>query len=736
MKITAWIGIVFCFGVIDSAGLLYRTNELIQNDTIYVSIDIDNYSLQNSKTGKKVLIPEFGRLSAQGEPWLPSRIYSIALPPYTEFKKLRFTTSEGITLPGSHYVSPVYPPHVMPSDPTAKQNTKTDDFSQTYASIYGMSTFYPVNIVKYIGTSGFREYNMVDVKVTPFQYRPKTGELRYFSKIFLYIEYSNPQDHKLKSSQIHSHNKTKNDRFARKIIKNYEQARSWYAAGGSRSSNNYDFVLITTDSLAASVDPLVEWERSKGRSVKVVTTSWIESNFPGFDIAAKIRNFLREKYSDQQWGIQDVLIVGHRDDVPMRRTFPGGTGNPPETDYYYAELSRPDSESWDSDGDFQYGEDSDQIDYYGEVNVGRIPWSDPAIVQSICIKSAAYEQNTDPAFKNNILLLAAFVDENTDGAEFMEYTVDTDIHPWMAQWKKTRMYEPRSEYAMDNSLNQNNVVSVWSSGKFSVVSWHAHGSPTGSYVNGGPFISVSDCVRLNDAYPAIISAASCSNADTDFLNIGQAMLRQGAVGFLGANKSAYYAGGWKNPADGSDQSFKYFFLSCVTSGDYTQGQALQYAIREMYTRGLWIELRRETFLHSSLFGNPDLGIFSPFISNPPDIPLYAGGISQGRSGTDYTFHAKASDIDLDQVYLCWSWGDGKIDWLGPYTSGEVAAAQHSWSMPGNYIVKVKAKDEFGVESGWSESFHVAIDMEKRVNRPRRYDPKIKDISASKKKAGK
>ena len=70
----------------------------------------------------------------------------------------------------------------------------------------------------------------------------------------------------------------------------------------------------------------------------------------------------------------------------MRRCAQNTGYGQPETDFYYAELSEPDSTSWDSNGNHQWGENSDPIDFHTEVNVGRIPWSTPSIVENICKK--------------------------------------------------------------------------------------------------------------------------------------------------------------------------------------------------------------------------------------------------------------------------------------------------------------------------------------------------------------
>ena len=145
-----------------------------------------------------------------------------------------------------------------------------------------------------------------------------------------------------------------------------------------------------------------------------------------------MRNFLRDKYPSSEWGIEDVCLVGHYDDVPMRRGWQDEGYGKPETDYYYAELSLPDSESWDKDGDHKWGEFTDPIDFYAEVNVGRIPWSGTSTVAKIVAKSVAFENNHDPAFKKNMLLLGAFFWPNTDNAVLMEYKSNADKHPWMS----------------------------------------------------------------------------------------------------------------------------------------------------------------------------------------------------------------------------------------------------------------------------------------------------------------
>jgi hypothetical protein len=85
------------------------------------------------------------------------------------------------------------------------------------------------------------------------------------------------------------------------------------------------------------------------------------------------------------------------------------------------------------------------------------------------------------------------------------------------------------------------------------------------------------------------------------------MLKQGAVGYVGATKVAYGAWEWSGPWSGSTQSCDYFFTTKVTSGEMTQGRAHQWSLNHLYVNGLWADPRYEMF-EWTLHGNPDLGM--------------------------------------------------------------------------------------------------------------------------------
>jgi len=682
-------------------------NLTISQDVISVNIPIGSYEIKQVAGYDEISIENFGRLLIPGNPDLPTKIFAIAIPPASEFVDLTYNLGDGVVLPGEYNILPVPLPKVIGMEDPVVRQREEQIYYENYENTYSNNVPYPSSIVEFERTAGFRKYNLVDVRINPFTYDPVSGILTFYPDITVHVSYTYPEG--FDPSKIMFDEVTSFEQKASNLILNHGETIDWYPPGQS-GRDTYDYVIITLDSLTSSVNDLANWEEAKGRNVNVVTTSWISSNYNGYDLAEKIRNFLRDKYPSDEWGIEYVCLVGHYDDVSIRRTAQSTGYGQPETDFYHAELSEPDSTSWDADGDHQYGENSDPIDFYAEVYVGRIPWSTPSIVEDICEKTVAYEQNNDDSFKKNILLLGAYFWADTDNAVLMEEKVDQG---WMTRsWTMTRMYEQgHSSYPSDYNLDYNTVKSVWSAGSYAFVNWAGHGSPTSCHVmysKGSAFVDTDTCNYLNDDYPSIVFADACSNSDTDDDNIGQMMLKQGAVGFLGATKVAYGMPAWNNPYSGSSQSMDYFFTIGCTEGILTMGESHQLALQEMYENNLWYYQKYEHFQWGALWGNPDITMGPVTTSAPPTKPILDGP-DEGVYNQELTFTAVTTEPDGEQVFYLFDWGDGNYsDWLGPYDSSVTIEATHSWPGMGSYLVKVKAKDINSANSEWSDPHRIDI----------------------------
>jgi hypothetical protein len=96
-------------------------------------------------------------------------------------------------------------------------------------------------------------------------------------------------------------------------------------------------------------------------------------------------------------------------------------------------------------------------------------------------------------------------------------------------------------------------------------------------------------------------------------------------------------------------------------------------------------------------------------NNAPTKPDKPTGQARGKVGQTYTYSTSTEDIEGDQVYYLWDWGDDtQSGWLGPYDSGAEVSTNKSWTTKGDYIIRVKAKDTSNAESFWSDPLSVKM----------------------------
>jgi hypothetical protein len=119
-----------------------------------------------------------------------------------------------------------------------------------------------------------------------------------------------------------------------------------------------------------------------------------------------------------------------------------------------------------------------------------------------------------------------------------------------------------------------------------------------------------------------------------------------------------------------------------------------------------ITARARDFWHKGHWTDPphqiSIGNHAPW---PPDQPI---GPIKGSIDIEYTYLAVTTDEEDDPIWYQWDWGDGNFsDWMGPYQSGVSCEATYQWDKPGEYYVRVRAKDELGMSS-WSFPLSVNI----------------------------
>ncbi len=96
------------------------------------------------------------------------------------------------------------------------------------------------------------------------------------------------------------------------------------------------------------------------------------------------------------------------------------------------------------------------------------------------------------------------------------------------------------------------------------------------------------------------------------------------------------------------------------------------------------------------------------VQGPPNQPTITGP-STGEILEEYKYTFNATDPQEDDIYYFIEWGDDtNSSWIGPYKSGETGEAVHAWAEPGDYNIRVKAKDMYQKVSIWSTPIFIHI----------------------------
>ncbi len=509
-------------------------------DVLTIEVDAGEYQIINRDRGQLIKMEGFGYLKVPGKPMLPSKNFLIALPPGARVQSVEVRGFGSEQLPGTYQIMPT-PPILPLADAPQYQELVEElqlEWQENNQTVYSSDQVYPKERGKLKTLGTLRKYSYVSVSFYPFSYHPLSGRLVHYHAAQITIEYNLPSPGTIEA-QGAEESKWDDlaDKKAAELFVNYDEMKGRYQPTGSprdTESQTCDYVIITSNTLQSAIvaSNFPDWKASLGYNVRTVFITDTEiAGQAGVDLAEKIRNFLRYNYIP--WGIEYVLLVGDYVTIPMRYCYPGGSDVP--TDYYYADLSYSDADSWDSDGDGVYGEyGQDSPDFLAEVSVGRIPTDDGTRITYTLNKLVAFEQDTgswkDQALHANAI--SRFANQDHDSVTFVEghclYSIEADLmNGWTISHYSEQEGLSTSGYPWP-ALSESAFINDWRNGQYGVVNWYGHGS--WSHVvrmvwvwddgDGVPETDGSDLIEqpafvsvwsnLDDDHPSIVFAISCN----------------------------------------------------------------------------------------------------------------------------------------------------------------------------------------------------------------------------------
>ena len=328
-----------------------------------------------------------------GKPVLPVVPCYIALPAGTTLSDLHVSPGREVKIPGVHVVRHGQNP--VPLAPGAKAGFVPRD-----PSVYGSDDPWPPEKFEIVGVQKKRGVSILVVNLNPVVYHPKSGTLACHDSMSVSVTVqpcAATDDVRYRRDPV---------RPAESMVDNPEALTTYESVSGEVTGavtgicdpgQTFRYVVVTSRKIArASTSPnindFVARKQAYGLTTAVVTMENILANYTGVDSAEKLRNFLKDAYSN--WGTDFVLLAGDSSIIPRRYVYADGDIFP--SDIYYQCLDG----TYNSDNDSRWGESTDgpggtDVDLLSDVYVGRASVEDPVEFSNFVYKTLAHEDYSD-----------------------------------------------------------------------------------------------------------------------------------------------------------------------------------------------------------------------------------------------------------------------------------------------------------------------------------------------------
>ncbi len=117
-----------------------------------------------------------------------------------------------------------------------------------------------------------------------------------------------------------------------------------------------------------------------------------------------------------------------------------------------------------------------------------------------------------------------------------------------------------------------------------------------------------------------------------------------------------------------------------------------------------VENLNDPYQHPTIYDDYIGELYLTQVEYPPSIPETPSGQILGDTNTAYYYSTVSTDPGGDKISYGWDWdGDYIVDeWTDLIDSNTTANTSHSWEVEGTYNIRVRAKDENGLDSDWSK----------------------------------
>lgn len=634
-----------------------------------------------------------------GEPFLPVKSAYILLPPQETVESIHIQDENTELFTIDHIIEPMG--SIQPiSKPISESKPLIKD-----EQIYSSNEFFPLNRYHKVGVYSSHGYRIIVLELYPIRYQPRTNTLSFSEELTVTVETkSDNQVHELfRSKDIDKQlisNKVDNPEFI-----------SLYDTQISKTTGSYHELLIITDeTLQSTFSQLKQFHDNQGIQTMIKTLNDIGSDSP-----ADIREYVKQMYLSE--GISYVLLGGDDDVIPAQHLYVSGMDEGSEfyetilpSDLFYACLDGP----FNNDGDELWGErtdgeDGDDVDLMAEVYVGRATVSNVEEAELFVDKTIQFITQYETISEKQALYVGEhlgdygiasyggnYLDQFIDGSTDDEY--DTVGIP-------SDEYTSLTLYDRDGRWSSQELMDYTDQG---IVMINHLGHSNYHY---NMKMRTSDVLAFENEQLFFVYSQGCMAGGFDNKDcIAEHMTVKQPFGAVAGIWNARYGWFWSYRTDGDSQRFHREFWDAIFG---EQLPTIGMANHDSKEDNLYLINRscmRWVYYETNLFGDPTLSFYT-YRPETPDKPV---GPKKGNIEESYQYQTSTSDPNNDLVYYQWDIGTNEpLEWMGPFASNEACLLNHTWNEKGKYHVRVRAKDETGYYSAWSDPLEVSMPYSKQ-----------------------
>jgi PKD repeat protein len=371
------------------------------SENIQIEYSIDKPTLKNIEIEginyNKIILSDSFSCENSGMPNIPAKGANILLPPNQIVDKIEVVPRGQKIIQTNYYIIPI-----EESIPLIQKDIPIPTPDET---IYKTNAYYPGKLFTNIGIHSFRGYQILILLLHPVQYNPVDGELLYYTDLEITITtIEKPHSKMLYRNLNNDFNEILNKIDNPDMLINYPKITN-------NNFDNYDLLILTTDTLSPNFIPLKQAHDNSGTQTIIKTLTDVGSNE-----IEDIRDYIIYAYIT--WNIEYVLIGGDDDVVSApilwvegldEGTTPYQTYMP--SDIYYACLDG----TYNYDGDDKIGETTDgdnggDVDLIAEVYVGRAPVGNTGEVDNFVLKTVDYiNRNSNDNYLEKVCLAGEYL---------------------------------------------------------------------------------------------------------------------------------------------------------------------------------------------------------------------------------------------------------------------------------------------------------------------------------------